>query len=190
MLPESRTQDGGFAIPRFDLTPRDVEEFLDELQAFHDHFRSCFSRSEPRGHFFNSMVGQCSELERTSIEPMALEVAGGNVRGMQRFLSDDIWDEDKMRQTSHGLVAAEMGDPEGVLMVDESGFVKKGRSPWEWPGSIAVLSARWRMVRLGWLPPRPRGMAMLWWTSGCSCPRPGSARTMRSAGTRVTCPRS
>ena len=40
MLPESRTQDGGFAIPRFDLTPRDVEEFLDELQAFHDHFRS------------------------------------------------------------------------------------------------------------------------------------------------------
>ena len=56
MLPESRTQDGGFAIPRFDLTPRDVEEFLDELQAFHDHFRSCFSRSEPRGHFFNYMA--------------------------------------------------------------------------------------------------------------------------------------
>ena len=127
MLPESRTQDGGFAIPRFDLTPRDVEEFLDELQAFHDHFRSCFSRSEPRGHFFNYMVGQCSELERKSIEPMALEVAGGNIRGMQRFLSDNIWDEDKMRQTYHGLVAAEMGDPEGVLMVDESGFVKKGQ---------------------------------------------------------------
>src|SRR5213080_4392434 len=127
MLPESRTQDGGFAIPRFDLTPRDVEEFLDELQTFHDHFRSCFSRSEPRGHFFNSMVGQFSELERKSIEPMALEVAGGNVRGMQRFISDNIWDEDKMRQTYHGLVAAEMGDPEDVLMVDESGFVKKGK---------------------------------------------------------------
>ena len=127
MLPESRTQDGGFAIPRFDLTPRDVEEFLDELQAFHDHFRACFSRSEPRGHFFNYMVGQCSELERKSIAPMALEVAGGNIRGMQRFLSDDIWDEDKMRQTYHGLVAAELGDPEGVLMVDESGFVKKGK---------------------------------------------------------------
>jgi SRSO17 transposase len=127
MLPESRTQDGGGAIPRFDLTPRDVEEFLDELQAFHDHFRSCFSRSEPRGHFFNYMVGQCSELERKSIEPMALEVAGGNIRGMQRFISDDIWAEDAMRQTYHGLVAAEMGDPEGVLMVDESGFVKKGK---------------------------------------------------------------
>ena len=32
-----------------------------------------------------------------------------------------------MRQMYHGLVAAEMGDPEGVLMVDESGFVKKGK---------------------------------------------------------------
>src|SRR5215510_7151161 len=127
MLPESRTPDETFAIPRFELTPRDVEGFLDELQTFHDHFRSCFARSEPRGHFFNYMVGQFSELERKSIEPMALEVAGGNVRGMQRFISDNIWDEDKMRQTYHGLVAAEMGDPEGVLIVDESGFVKKGK---------------------------------------------------------------
>ena len=127
MLPESRTPDEGFALPRFELTPRDVEGFLDELQTFHDHFRSCFSRSEPRGHFFNSMVGQFSELERKSIEPMALEVAGGNVRGMQRFIRDNIWDEDKMRQTYHGLVAAEMGDPEGVRMVDESGSVKKGQ---------------------------------------------------------------
>src|SRR5262244_1829627 len=127
MLPESRTPDEAFAIPRFELTPRDVEGFLDELQTFHDHFRSCFARSEPRGHFFNYMVGQFSALERKSIEPMALEVAGGNVRGMQRFISDNIWDEDKMRQTYHGLVAAEMGDPEGVLIVDESGFVKKGK---------------------------------------------------------------
>ena|SRR5215831_6553402 len=73
------------------------------------------------------MGGQCSELERTSIEPMALEVAGGNGRGMQRFIRDNIWDEDKMRQTDHGLIAAEMGAPEGVLLVDESGLVKKGQ---------------------------------------------------------------
>src|SRR6266849_2553228 len=73
------------------------------------------------------MVGQCSALERKSIEPMALHVDGGNIRGMQRCMSDDVWDEDPMRQTSHGLVAREMGDPQGVLIVDESGFVKKGK---------------------------------------------------------------
>src|SRR5713226_7166333 len=74
-------------------------------------FRACFSRSEPRGHFFNYMVGQCSALERKSIEPMALHVEGGTIRGMQRCMSDDVWDEDHMRQTYHGLVADEMGDP-------------------------------------------------------------------------------
>ena len=73
------------------------------------------------------MVGQCSTLKRKSIEPMALHVEGGNIRGMQRCMSDDVWDEDHMRQTYHGLVADEMGAPDGVLMFDESGFVKKGK---------------------------------------------------------------
>jgi len=127
MLPACRTQGEEFSIPPFDLTACDVDGFLDELRAFHDQFRSCFSRSEPREHFFNYMVGQFSTLERKSIEPMALHVDGGNMRGMQRCLSDDVWDEDTMRETYHGLVAKEMGDPQGVLMVDESGFIKKGK---------------------------------------------------------------
>jgi SRSO17 transposase len=127
MLPACRTEGEEFSIPPFDLTACDVAGFLDELQAFHAHFRSCFSRSEPREHFFNYMVGQFSELERKSIEPMALQVEGGNIRGMQRFMSDDVWDADLMRKTYHSLVADEMGAPDGVLMFDESGFVKKGK---------------------------------------------------------------
>ena len=127
MLPTHRTEGEVFSIPQFELTPRDVDGFLDELRAFHHRFRGCFARSEPREYFFNYMVGQFSVLERKSIEPMALQVQGGNIRGMQRCMSDDVWDEDTMRQTYHGLVANEMGDPEGVLMFDESGFVKKGQ---------------------------------------------------------------
>src|SRR5438093_13175735 len=84
MLPAYRTEGEAFAIPKFELTPQDVDGFLDELRAFHHHFRACFARSEPREHFFNYMVGQCSVLERKSIEPMALHVEGGNIRGMQR----------------------------------------------------------------------------------------------------------
>src|SRR5882724_5207372 len=127
MLPAYRTEGEAFAIPKFELTPQDVDGFLDELRAFHHHFRACFARSEPREHFFNYMVGQCSALARKSIEPMALHIEGGNIRGMQRCMSDDVWDEVHMRQTYHGLVADEMGDPDGVLMFDESGFVKKGK---------------------------------------------------------------
>src|SRR5215468_2714019 len=127
MIPACRTEGDGFAIPTFDLTARDVAEFTDELQEFQGLFHDCFPRSETRAHFFDYMVGQLSPLERKSIEPMALHVEGGTVRGLQRFLSDVPWDEEHMRWTYHQLVAAAMGDPEGVLMFDETGFVKKGQ---------------------------------------------------------------
>jgi SRSO17 transposase len=127
MLPACRTAGDEFAIPTFDLTPWDVAGFTDELQEFQGLFHDCFPRSEPRAHFFDYMVGQLSPLERKSIEPIALRVPGGSVRGLQRFLSDVPWDEEHMRWTYHQLVAEQMGEPDGVLMFDETGFVKKGQ---------------------------------------------------------------
>ena len=127
MLAACRTNGEGFAIPMFDLVPSDVEGFMEELWEFQSAFHDCLARSEPRAHFFDSMVGQCSKLERKSIEPMALHVAGGTIRGMQRLISDVHWDEEQMRWNDHQLVADELGDPEGVLMFDETGFVKKGK---------------------------------------------------------------
>jgi len=126
MLPACRSGDEGFAIPTFDLVPSDVEGFVEELWEFQSAFHDCFARSESRAHFFDYMVGQCSKLERKSIEPMALRVEGGTIRGLQRFISDVRWDETQMMWNYHQLVAAEMGEPDGVLMFDESGFVKKG----------------------------------------------------------------
>jgi SRSO17 transposase len=58
---------------------------------------------------------------------MALKVEGGTIRGLQRFISDVVWDEEQMRWNYHQLVAEEMGDPDGVLRFDETGFVKKGK---------------------------------------------------------------
>ena len=126
MLPACRTEGDGVAIPTFDVLPSDVEGFMDELRTFQSAFHDCFARREPRAHFFDYMVGQFSPLERKSIEPMALEVEGGHIRGMQRFISDVVWDEDQMRWTYHHLVADEMGADDGVLIFDETGFVKKG----------------------------------------------------------------
>src|SRR5215467_12217214 len=127
MFPACRTAGDEFAIPTFELTPQDVAGFTDELQEFQGLFHDCFPRSEPRAHFFDYMVGQLSPLARKSIEPMALRVPGGSVRGLQRFLSEVPWDEEHMRWTYHQLVAEEMGEPDGVLMFDETGFVKKGK---------------------------------------------------------------
>ena len=126
MLLACRTADEMFAIPQFVLARSDIDSFMGELRGFHTAFRDCFPRQEPRDQFFNYMVGQFSTVERKSIEPIALQVEGGNVRAMQRLVSDALWDEDAMLRTYHGLVQEEMGEPDGVLIVDETGFPKKG----------------------------------------------------------------
>jgi SRSO17 transposase len=127
MLPACRTEGEAFAIPQFTLTQSDIDAFLEELRGFHTAFRECFTRQEPRDQFCHYMVGQFSTLERKSIEPIALQVAGGNVRAMQRLVSDALWDEEAMLRTYHHLVQDEMGEPDGVLIVDETGFPKKGQ---------------------------------------------------------------
>src|SRR5918912_2199279 len=126
MLPRCRTAGEPFVIPPFDVQVRDVEGFMDELQAFQSVFHDCFARSETRAHFLDYMVGQYSPLARKSIEPIALAVEGGRIRSLQRFLSETVWDEEQMRWNYHQLVADEFGEPDGVLMCDESAFVKKG----------------------------------------------------------------
>src|SRR5262249_34553756 len=127
MLPACRTADETFAIPRFALTRSDIDSFLDELRGFHTAFRACFTRQEPRDQFFNYMVGQFSPVSRKSIEPIDLQVEGGRVGAMQRLVSDALWDEAAMLETYHRLVQEEMGELDGVLIVDETGFAKKGQ---------------------------------------------------------------
>ena len=127
MLPRCRTAGEPFVIPTFDVQVSDVEGFMDELQEFQSVFHDCFARSEARAHCLDYMVGQYSPLARKSIEPMALAVEGSRVRSLQRFLSETVWDEEQMRWNYHQLVADEFGEPDGVLMFDESGFVKKGK---------------------------------------------------------------
>ena len=72
------------------------------------------------------MVGQFSELERKSIEPIALKVEDGIVRPMQRFISDAQWDDDRILNKYHNLVNEDLGTANGVLILDETGFIKKG----------------------------------------------------------------
>ena len=127
MLPACRTDGEVFSIPQWAVQPEEVEGFLRELRGFHAAFRACFARSEPREHFLRYMVGQFRTLERQSIEPIALQGQGGNIRAMQRCISEVVWDEEQMLQTYHSLGHDDMGDPAGVLICDETGFPKKGK---------------------------------------------------------------
>ena len=126
MLPRQRADEALLSIPKFDIQKTEIPGFMHELKAFHSVFADCFARSELRDHFFHYMVGQFSQLERKSIEPIALSVKDGKVRAMQRFISDAVWDDDGILKKYRSLVNEDLGDEDGVLIFDESGFVKKG----------------------------------------------------------------
>jgi SRSO17 transposase len=127
MVPCSRYDEHLYPVPKFDLGRDDVAAFIHELRDFHEQFAGCFVRSESREHFFNYMVGQFSELERKSIEPIALAVKNGNVRALQRFVSDAPWDDDRIMSKYRTLVNDDLGSQNGALIFDESGFVKNGQ---------------------------------------------------------------
>jgi len=127
MLPVIRSNDYAYPVPKFDLGKSDIQDFMNELKGFHEQFTDCFQRSESRDHFFNYMVGQFSDLERKSIEPIALSVIDGNVRALQRFVSDAPWDDDKITTKYRSYVNDDLGSADGALIFDESSFVKKGQ---------------------------------------------------------------
>ena len=127
MLPVIRSDEYLYPVPKFDLSKNDILDFMNELKGFHEQFSDCFIRSESRQHFFNYMVGQFSDLERKSIEPIALAVKDGNVRALQRFISDAPWDDNNMIPKYRSFVNDDLGSPDGALIFDESGFVKKGQ---------------------------------------------------------------
>lgn len=127
MLPVIRCNDYTYPVPKFDLGKSDIKDFMNELKGFHAQFADCFQRSESRDHFFNYMVGQFSDIERKSIEPIALAIKDGNVRALQRFVSDAPWNDDKIIAKYRSCVNDDLGSPDGALIFDESSFVKKGQ---------------------------------------------------------------
>ncbi len=126
MLPDCRKQGNIFAVPKFEIDVSDVDSFMDELRAFHGEFGDCFQRSETKENFLRYMVGQLSDLEKKSMEPIALSVEGGSVRAVQRAVSDAIWDEKKMYYKYRSLAGEDLADPNGVMIFDETSFPKKG----------------------------------------------------------------
>lgn len=126
MLPEIRQTDYLYEVPKFELDRNDILGFAEELKGFHENFVDCFHRSESRENFFRYMSGQFSQLERKSIEPIAIAMEGGKIRAMQRFVSDAPWDDDEIEFKYRSLINEDLGHPDGAIIFDESGFIKKG----------------------------------------------------------------
>jgi SRSO17 transposase len=109
------------------------------LAEFLDEFADCFGRSEPRQHLSHYVRGQLSNLQRKSVEPMALfnHIAP---RTLQEFLGSDVWDHARARDRVQQLVARDHEDPKAIGIIDDSGHPKSGkRTPgvqWQYCGRL------------------------------------------------------
>jgi len=114
--------------PVINLAPRDVAALADELLAYHAHFAPLFVRAEQRHCALTYLQGQLADLDRKSIEPMALAHPDGNVQALQQFISVGAWDDAAVLKTHQQLVADTLGDPDtGVLILDGCDFPKQGQ---------------------------------------------------------------
>src|SRR5258708_25263210 len=107
------------------MDARQIRQFQPKLKAYLRRFDYCFRRKDTRGQLPIYVNGQLSDLERKSVEPMALK-AQVKPRTLQEFLSQGQWDEDRMRQRLQQIVAQEQASPHSIGIIDETSFVKKG----------------------------------------------------------------
>jgi DDE superfamily endonuclease len=86
-------------------------------------FAQVQSRLRARGY----LLGLLSQSERKNGWTIAEFAGDADPQGMQRLLGHYRWDVDAARDDLRGYVAERLGDDRAVLVVDETGFVKKGR---------------------------------------------------------------
>lgn len=104
----------------------DPDSWLDEFGALMDRIRPRFSRYEPARHATGLMLGLLSNLERKNCWTIAEERGDVTPHGLQHMLSRASWDEDAVAGDVRDYVTTAFADPDAVLVVDETGDVKKG----------------------------------------------------------------
>ena len=107
------------------LTRDDLHALLPRLEEFHGRFGRFFSRSESRAWSRKYLVGLALPIERKNVENIAEQV-GGSPRRLQEFLSDSPWNDEGCIEELQRLVGEELGTDDGVLILDDTGFPKKG----------------------------------------------------------------
>jgi SRSO17 transposase len=107
-------------------TADQVAGWADEVAVVGDRIGRHFARSEPRRRAIGYVRGLLSDTERKNGWQLAEHLGDPTPDGVQHLLARAGWDADAVRDDLTRYVAEHLGDPGGVLVVDETGFLKKG----------------------------------------------------------------
>jgi SRSO17 transposase len=117
------------------MTPQQIAALAPALAQFLRTLYGCFSECRLLDHFDIYCRGLLSDLDRKSVEPIAL-AAGSTVRALQLFLTHHVWDHQRLRDLLQQRVAQlhapppgqphSVNDPGVIGLIDETSAVKKG----------------------------------------------------------------
>lgn len=103
------------------------QELAEELSRLQRRIGPRFRRAEVRQRASGFLQGLLAPIERKNGWQMAEELGERGPRGVQRLLSESDWDEEGVRDDLRAYVIEYLGEEDGVLVVDETGFLKKGK---------------------------------------------------------------
>jgi SRSO17 transposase len=115
--------------PVMDLTASDLEDLVEELREYHAIYAPLFQRREQREWAATYLHGLLLDLPRKSIEPLVLAMEGAQpraVRAMQQFISEGNWADRALLHRHWQEVDRNLGEGDGVLILDGSDFPKQG----------------------------------------------------------------
>src|SRR5437870_6805611 len=106
--------------------PGSPDAWDEAFAAFHARFAPFFYRRDVPDRSARYLRGLLGPVERKNGWQLAEAVGEADPQGMQRLLYAAHWDADAVRDELIRLVAESFGDTEGIFVVDEAGFLKKG----------------------------------------------------------------
>jgi SRSO17 transposase len=103
-----------------------VASWAEGLGALAERLGRRFARAEARERLAAYLKGLLSPVERKNGWQLAEAAGDANPDGVQHLLGRADWQADDVRDDSRAYVNAHLGAPDGILVVDETGFLKKG----------------------------------------------------------------
>ena len=108
------------------VTVEQVQGWDEDFREFFLGFSHWFSRADIRWQAFKYLRGLLAPLERRNGWTIAEQAGDATPDAMQGLMCSPCFDREAVRDEVRAAVVAALGDPAGVLIADESGFVKKG----------------------------------------------------------------
>jgi SRSO17 transposase len=113
-------------MPECPVSPESAILWAAGLEEVAQRIGTRFPRSEPRQRAVTYLQGLLSPVERKNGWQLAEQAGDESPYGVQHLLGRATWNADEVRDDLRAYVVEHLGDPDGVLIVDETGFLKKG----------------------------------------------------------------